>query len=997
MPPAAERERDTRLIALLVERGHLDPEDARSASSAGDIAYEALRALSDRKLLEIGLEELLDSDLPLDLADRLRDWCQRSEEFLLGTVRVRGGDTILPEEVGLDQRESAQTVLPVESAEIVSPLESLPTTPPAARALADAPTGPVPARKRPAPPVLPEWLQDRGLLGKGGMGEVREALDRDLGRTVAVKLATDMDEDATRRFLAELRATARLEHPNILPVYTAGLDAAGRLFYVMKKVEGRTLWGAMEGGGNLRDSIRSLAVAARAVDHAHRQGFLHRDLKPDNIMVGDHGEVWVVDWGLVRGEAALSAIGRADLPLSRLTITGYMMGTLGYAAPEQLEGTPKAIGPAADVHGLGATLYEILTGRRPYDGKTSHEVLVQYARSKPVRPDFPSPPELASAAMRALAKKPAERHPTAAAFAEDLEAWLTGRRVPSHDYSRLARAGFWIRAHPVLAAALSVAFLAAVGLGLLRANRARLEAAASESLAVEKAKTIEERVSRSLPEIEPALAEARSAHDERLAALAAYSVPYLKVWTNSAEAGETLEPLGPPNPGGDPAVAAADRRWRVASATLSTHLDSLERAVAEARDQGLDPPAAAAALEPDAIRTELRFQELAWTLERARFLEDATIDTRSLEALRRTAFLDPDLPGLSPLYTEPVSLERELEARFGPDHPALARARRVLFARATLAIGPLPEEANHAQLIEFVTAENPFGRRVVDPDLPRAGKTYDLPMGSYVLEVRTGPRPEDLVAFPVLLERDREARIDVELPAEIPAGFVYVPPGRFIGGGEGLFALPRHWCRVERGLFMARYETTFAEYLPFLAHVRENEPERAKQMEPMQLDDYHEGWKAVVGPDLELLDPARAGPDFPVYGITQEAALKYAAWRSKQDPRHAYTLPTEEQWVYAARGADGRTYVWGDALPGPLDPRPHSVGSWLVDRSVFGVLDLAYSVGEWTARRTGETVAVPGGSAAAGELLVQCSSRHLLLITLRSIAVGTRVVVVSPE
>ncbi len=236
---------------------------------------------------------------------------------------------------------------------------------------------------------VPERYEHRELLARGGMGEVRRAWDRLLRRDVAVKLLSWSLVDSARaraRFRAEIELTAGLEHPGIVSIYDAGELASGRPWYAMRLLDGRTLAAEVarhhttESGNEatLRHAIGAFQRVCDAMVYAHARGVIHRDLKPQNIMVNHLGEVLILDWGLsrragdARGSAALdeaepSVLARAPAP-ALLTRAGDVLGTPGYMPPEQALGEQTHTGPASDVYSLGAILYEILCGVPPFSG-----------------------------------------------------------------------------------------------------------------------------------------------------------------------------------------------------------------------------------------------------------------------------------------------------------------------------------------------------------------------------------------------------------------------------------------------------------------------------------------------------------------------------------------------------------------------------------------------------------------------------------------------------
>ncbi len=295
-------------------------------------------------------------------------------------------------------------------------------------------------RPAPAPPSvsLPEAGYKIGnLIGRGGMGEVLAAHDTRIGRDVAVKRMRNPrpNQEALVRFLREARIQARLDHPSIVPVHELGTDDAGRPYFTMKRCAGVTLARLIASGGSLHRLLRAFVDVCLAVEFAHSRGVVHRDLKPANIMLGDYGEVYVLDWGVARVLAdgpddPGSSIQPSDETPSPedSTKSGALLGTPGYIAPEQIEGDAPA--PPVDAYALGCILFEILACEplhprgEPAIGRTLSTPQDSPARR---RPDRQIPPELDAVCFEALAMDPAQR-PTPRELADRVQAYLDGDR-----------------------------------------------------------------------------------------------------------------------------------------------------------------------------------------------------------------------------------------------------------------------------------------------------------------------------------------------------------------------------------------------------------------------------------------------------------------------------------------------------------------------------------------------------------------------------------------
>ena len=287
------------------------------------------------------------------------------------------------------------------------------------------------------PLVLPEVGYDLGeVIGRGGMGEVLTAHDRRIGREVAIKRMHGgaPSEQAITRFLREARIQARLDHPAIVPVHELGIDASGLPYFTMKRLAGETLaqrLTATASQGALQPLLRAFVDVCLAVEFAHSRGVVHRDLKPSNIMLGDYGEVYVLDWGIARvlTDRRRSPTQSTDIDtLDQGTKTGDLLGTPGFMAPEQVRGLEA--GPASDVYALGSILFEILAGeslhRRGTAAIASTLSSPQQAPAKRV-PARDIAPELDAVCYAALAEDP-ELRPTARALADGVQRYLDGDR-----------------------------------------------------------------------------------------------------------------------------------------------------------------------------------------------------------------------------------------------------------------------------------------------------------------------------------------------------------------------------------------------------------------------------------------------------------------------------------------------------------------------------------------------------------------------------------------
>jgi serine/threonine-protein kinase len=685
----------------------------------------------------------------------------------------------------------------------------------------------------------------KSRLGQGGMGEVYLAKDRMLNRDVALKrVRPSVAGQVTRElFLREAQIAAQLEHPNILSIHDI-VVGPGEPFFTMKYVRGSTLQHVLdrlaqndpvvaERHGPMRLGIMFLQVV-QAIAHAHARGVVHCDLKPANLLVGEYGEVLVTDWGLAR----VSGPSSVQLHFTPKLTGG---GTALYMSPEQA--ASGEVDTRADVYGLGAVMYALLTLEAPHPHGALDQTLQKVQAGAVVPPRQRAPrrdisEELEQVCLKALAVKPEDRFQSAAELAEATEAFLTGAR---------------------------------------RRQQARVR------------------------------------HDEGAAAL--------KQWEQLNEKAAALE--------GQRADLARRVRsyepedvkaplWR-----LEEELDRVQGAAEHALALALDGFSQAAGTDPSYAEPADGLAKLHLEL----FLEaEAQGDRRGQELHGR-------------------ALERHHRGQFAD----------VLEGRGTLAFD-VKEPGVTIEAVRLVER----GKKIVPGHPLKVDRVPASPLslsrGSYLFVLKAPGRAA--VRLHVFVDRGSALTIPVRFfdDAQVGEGFVHVPAGPFVYGGDrvALNAAPRQVVSLP-DVFIARFPVTCEQYLTFLndlplaeaaRHVPRTKPDGGYLWE-------RQGGRFVL-PEVDA-DGNPGVLKAPVMGVSFDDATRYAAWKSERE-RARYRLPTEHEWEKAARGADGRFFPWGNgfdasfckmALSRAGRPLPEPVGAFPVDTSIYGMQDCAGAIREW--------------------------------------------------
>ncbi len=805
----------------------------------------------------------------------------------------------------------------------------------------------------------------KSVLGKGGMGQVFRVRHERLERDYALKVLLPAGASNPRllaRFRHEARATARLRHPNIVSVHEVGEDD-GINFFTMDIVDGQPLSDAIRSTPLAVDVVADMMrKITGALHHAHREGVIHRDMKPSNIILSKEGEPFVMDFGLAKELHAET----------RLTRTGTAVGTLAYMPPEQAQGRRDLIGPKADIYSLGVTLYECLTGKLPFVADSAPVLIAKLINEEPIPPHRrdPSVPEAISLiTMQAMAKDPARRYGTAMDLCRDLERFLDGEPIAAQGVS------LWEvvlnRARKNKPAAVLSLVLVVLVVGIVAwfswrnyQQKRAFDIKLAEAEAFEESgdwdaalETYNMLIGQNPQDGRPHLGVDR-VRGELAAAQALRAALFVREGQDLLRERDRIEQL-----------LEADRRWvskvgsevdPAAPVEAKQELFEAREALREREWKAIELRARAVAkfhrglgLDPGngLARDELR--RLYWEEYGA---AESGGDLEALPGLKAQLELYSDgeagldAGGSFQLSSTPEGAEAFL-FRFEdqglrrvpvPFHPLRGRVETLGSPQAQGVEGPD---------VLALAGSNSLGRT----PLPR----IELEQGSYLLVLRR-PGQRD-TRLPLYIGRGSEWLNNLRLLSEQEIGedFVYVPADNALLGGDrqAFQSLTRNPDKPETfvdGYLIGAHEITQAAYAEFLEHQDCGRDGVDLRFVPRRSDVSGPLW--TRGPDAWSFE---GDPQLPVHNISHADAVAYCAWRSHREGI-SYRLPTSEEWEKAARGVDGRFFVWGNEFeasfclngfgrPGgaPLE----AVGSYPYDSSVYGVQDLCGSVREFCENR----------------------------------------------
>jgi serine/threonine protein kinase/formylglycine-generating enzyme required for sulfatase activity len=786
-------------------------------------------------------------------------------------------------------------------------------------------------------------------LAAGGMGEIFTARDDTLGRVIAVKTLKPENQyslDQIERIVREAKATAQLEHPNIVPIHSIGASPSKGIYFTMKRLRGDSLRHIITQMSQRNPAYTKVYTfhmrmsifqkICQGISYAHSKGIIHRDLKPENILVGNYGEVTIIDWGLVKKmdssysshvptmqspievyemndqggfeddapysqsmDTAMDAAA-VNLPICNLTRDGQLNGTPRFMSPEQIFGDVEAIDTRTDIYSLGIILYELLTFTNPFSDKhEENEILNAVSRGQYRRPRQTAfgrdiPPELEAICLKAMNMNKESRYKAVNELLKDLIAHQEGLRVMAYRAPYWRRMIKFFKRNPIKTAIVFsglVALLTFISANYivysyyynLTMRQVHLSVASGEF----KLDALSKRL-----------------NDEQEARLAA---------ERRGEEGQEI--IGQERY--EATMTEIDNHFNEASLLLSS--------MAGLRNSRQDI---------HQWRERIMKRRIKFCLEHGKLNE-----LRKLRGLLAANFGDnlerssEEMSGLIAEMEVALAGQCTLEVQTTPPGAALE-------------IAPLVMDADGTQL----GSGSPVNFELLYSPL----RGLRLPKGTYLIKMQLEGIPE--LVCPVTLKHGEQKSVWYDLPKAIPAGTAYVPGGICLIGGK---ASPyRRELEVDvKPFFISLYEVTNGEYLEFwlsLDGVREREEYISRVILTAGSNVAFAAWdgSGKLLPELKR--------EHPVVGISREAAEAYCQWLGRKLHRPC-RLPTVEEWEKAARGTDGRPYPWGysfvssyvftheneDALReyGRWAPP----GSFPADISPYGVFDMAGNVREWTA------------------------------------------------
>lgn len=793
-------------------------------------------------------------------------------------------------------------------------------------------------------------FSDNSTVGVGGIGAVFAVHDSQFNRMVALKVlrpAYRNDSKYIDNFVREARITAQIDHPNVVPVHQLGVLKDVGAYFTMKLVEGenlRMILKKLESGEpeylkkyTLNHLLDIFLAVCNGVSFAHSKGIIHRDLKPGNVMVGSYGEVLVMDWGLAkyRAEQDSATTGQKidlnseifqavdnDVKTQFDTIAGTLHGTPAFMAPEQARGNSSEIDERTDIYGLGTILYSILTWKR---SRFDPDLPVEDILRKVVSGDFP-PPGKAAPRRRVPVELEAICLKAMAHDKADRYLSVQGMIRDIRNY----RENFPVNAYSGRMFYRGIKYCQrkpmlpfSILVGFFSIMMAAIIMAVA---AVVRANPVMETINEHIAIGDQEMQRAQELVDYRRQIIDnGGDMSYSEAQKLQGQIAE--------------AMAEAEKRYMVAR-DLLTQLEG-------------------ANISPERLNSALGGM-FAKQLELALMLDDfdgvRTIHERIV--LRNSGLLS-HMETLYPVLMEQVS--------------QIVRAEGYV----ELAVTPADTEIKLYRM--DITGKYTDGVRGYEL-IAEATGTLELPLmeGGYLICLKgTGGIS---ASYPLLIKPGDYLEENLTMPSEIPAGTVYVPGGSFKYGFD--FANGLYRKEVLPGFFIGKYEVTLGEYQKFFNDLQ-NDFDRKKYM-PLHIFSKEErNFEPIFQPDGSIRAPFTA--DMPVTGINYEAAAAYCRWYGEKN-NVICRLPSNLEWEKAARGVDGRNYVWGDSFNQDNAlylENPHvkdymngaGIGSFPMDCSVYGAMDMAGNVREYVSSEDNSfPPMVKGGSFDTTQFTLMCAA-----------------------
>ncbi|MEI6422081.1 MAG: bifunctional serine/threonine-protein kinase/formylglycine-generating enzyme family protein [Lentisphaerota bacterium] len=783
-------------------------------------------------------------------------------------------------------------------------------------------------------------------IGLGGIGLVVGAHDPNLDRDVAVKMLRGENKNKLpdiERFIREARATANIEHPNVIPVHELGVMDAVGVYFTMKKVKGDNLHEVIEHlkkgdreycGKYTRLYLLEIFInVCNGVAFAHSKRIIHRDLKPHNILIGDYGEVLVMDWGLAKYLDSREESKYQDIPAEKgnrsfhvdtaMTTDGTISGTPNYMPPEQADGKILELDERGDIYSLGAILYQILTYFPPYNGEDVYKVLADVQKGNFIHPrakcpNHKIPRELEAVCLKAMSLEKNKRYQSVQELIRDIRNYIEGFSVSAHPDSALVKFRKLCMRHPVTSSTSAAAvFIVVAGFLLLKlifliqyqtivaaADKNRMEGNSDLRNATQTYRELD------------AIAVKRVVREE-----SEKEIQLSKKMTAS--------------------YISAENKYETALLLYN----SVPKAYRQTR------PIREGFME--IMVNRMHYSILVKNYERAE---------KWLTLVRM--WTGPEFEKLSPEnrntilgFVDIVKGDGYIKISTMPSGAAVT-----LWKLVDKGDGILSEVEPRA-----------LGSSPVDE--------FMIPKGSYLLEIKYGNRQK--VIYPLAINHGEKENPDIYIPDSVPEGMAYIPAGYFFIGGENSRYYRSHEVRIP-GFFIKKHEVTFGEYLEFWKALKTKD-EKEKHSIKIIFDASERAFTDAWNGDGKLISSLRE--NLPVVGILHESAVAYCDWLSRKTGK-VFMLPSAEQWEKAGRGADGRNFPWGDGFNAEYANINENTearkkfayfappGSFPKDISIYGLFDMGGNVREMTSSRFidgGEFFQLKGASASTTRRFLYCA------------------------